>query len=57
MVYEELVEKVTTGIKDILSDMSVTKSVTIQNLNGLKDELDILIESLESDIEDNEEDS
>lgn len=34
------------AIKNLFSDVSVAKETTIQNLNGLKDEIDLLIDSL-----------
>ena len=49
-IYEEAIK----SISKVHGDVSVSPQETLENLRGLRDELDMLIESVESDIRRNE---
>lgn len=44
-------EKILEMIQDLYNDMSRQKQDTLEDLNGLRGEIDVMIENLESDIE------
>ena len=49
MSNEELYEKALEAIKDLFSDMSVSQSDARANLESLKSEIDIMLDSLQND--------
>jgi len=44
---EELYENAVKAIRELFSDMYVSRDTTIQNLETLQDEINILLESLQ----------
>jgi hypothetical protein len=48
MTNKQLIERATKAIMDLFSDRSVSKEEAIINLGSLRDEIEMLIESLES---------
>jgi len=51
MSHEHLCEKAKTAIQAIHGDTSVSIEQTLNSLKDLRDEIDILIEAVETDIE------
>ena len=47
MSKEGLYKVALTAIQDIFSDTSVTREATAESLRGLRDEIDILLETLD----------
>lgn len=47
---EELYEKAKQAIQDLFNDTSVDEHTALENLQGLRDEIDILIDALENQI-------
>lgn len=45
---EELIEAAKTAINKVFGDMSVSKSQSVEDLKDIRDEIDILIDSLEA---------
>lgn len=46
----ELIERATTAIQQVHSDTSVSQQDTLYSLNGLRDEIDVMINAIESDL-------
>jgi len=46
-MHDELCEKAKKAISDVMSDTSVSPAITLESLSTLRDEIDIMIESLE----------
>lgn len=46
--HEELYEKALDAIRELLSDCSVSVETTIDSLHGLKDEIEIMLDALQS---------
>lgn len=52
----QLIETAIEGIQNVHSDMSVSQQDTLISLNTIRDEIDILIEAVESDLRTQEKD-
>ncbi len=50
MDHMELIERATTAIQQVHSDMSVSQQDTLYSLKGLREEINIMIDAIESDL-------